>query len=1520
MKRLHVIFALFALFVFLLPAHLTAQEGPGTIVTFAGTGTWGFSGDEGPAVQAQLNNPVGVAVDAKGNVYIADQYNNRIRRVGTDGTITSFAELNFPAGVAVDAAGNVYIADKRNNRIHRMGLDGIVTIFAGTGRFGFSGDGGPAAQATLNFPSGVAVDAKGNVYIADTQNNRIRRVGPDGLITTFAGTGSPPFSGDGGPAAQATLNFPSGVAVDAKGNVYIADSNNHRIRRVGSDGIITTFAGGGRSLGDGGPATQASLSPSGVAMDTNGNLYIADTDNHRIRRVGPDGIIITFAGTGTPGFSGDGGPAAQASLNRPSGVAVDAKGNVYIADPGNNRIRRVDSDGIITTFAGGSAGDGRPAAQASLFVPISVAVDANGAVYIADEGDHRIRRVGPDGIITTLAGDGKPPADSIGDGGPAAQAKLVSPQGVTVDIKGNVYIASGGRIRRVGPDGIITTLAGDGKPPAGSVRDGGPATQARLISPTDVAVDAQGFIYIADRRDHRMRRVRPDGIITTFAGVGPVELPPGNFWGPGGFSGDGGPAIQAHLNNPVGVAVDAKGNVYIADSFNHRIRRVGSDGAITTFAGSGPTGYQGGGFSGDGGPATQARLNEPRGVAVDAKGNVYIADLGNNRIRRVGTDGIMTTFVGTGFPGFSGDGGPATQARLSRPSDVAVDAKGNVYIADSGNRRIRRLTGVSGPSTGPSISLSASSLRFDNTNVGSTSQNTLTISNTGTGSLAVTRITVNGPDASQFKASPTTATVAAGGSQTVMVMFTPTSAGPKTATLSVAHNAPGSPSTIALSGIGYDTVQVSPPTEPDLFKSKEAFEATINRVGTAKDTAFSGAYSVIFKDIRFTKDCKVDFVRRHDFFVNTGAPDSALQRVLDQGYPDFPATIRLTQNSGRIVLDSDGDGIESPLNGWVDMDGAFQAVWGTYENNHNFMVAAHSGKIQGADIQGEFTTQFKLLSFSEAPGSCSFTAKFAGSKTRPAGSEGPSITLSASSLVFDITRVGSTSQKTLTIYNTGGAALQVRIAVEGSDTSQFRIYPLGYPVGATIAAGKSYTVTVMFNPTSVGTKSAVLVVVHNAPGSPARVALSGIALPADQSGPIITTFAGSGVHGFSGDGGPATRAGLNYPSGVAVDTATGAVYIADRGNFRVRRVGADGVITTFAGSGSPRFEDRNVSGDGGPAAQAKLAALQGLAVDVRGNVYLADQGNHRIRRVSPDGVITTVAGTGLLGDVGGYSGDGGPAAQASLNNPVGLAVDVRGNVYIADQGNHRIRRVSPDGMITTVAGTGIRGYSGDEGPATQASLSLPYGVAVNAKGDVYIADLDNHRIRRVRPDGITTTFAGTGTSGFSGDGGPATRARLNGPRDVAADARGNVYIAEGGRIRRVGIDSIITTFAGTGEIGFSGDGGPATQARLSSAGIAVDAKGNVYIVDTFSHRVRRVEVGSLTGVSGLASDFDRNGAVDFNDFFAFASAFGQKRTVANAKFDLDQDGEVGFGDFFLFAGEFGKTTKSGKATTLSSTR
>src|SRR2546425_1017218 len=476
--RLHALAAL-SLTLVVLGQVPDAWGGSGHIITVAGTGAPGLDGDGGQATSAQLRYPSSVAIDAAGNLFIADTINNRIRRVaagtgfistvaGTgipgfsgDGGPATSAQLNYPTSVVVDTGGNLFIADQSNLRIRRVAAGtGFISTVAGTGIPGFSGDGGPATSAQLWTPTGIAVDAAGNLFIADADDHRIRRVAAGtGIITTVAGTGTAGFGGDGGPATGAQLWTPTGVAVDAAGNLFIADADNNRIRQVAASGIITTVAGTGIAGfgGDGGPATSARLStPTGVAVDAAGNLLIADANNDRIRRVAADtGIISTVAGTGVAGFSGDDGQAADAELNFPYYVALDAGNNVFIADQGNFRIRRVASGtGTISTVAGtghaGFSGDSGPATSAQLSVPYGVAVNATGTLFIADQGNFRVRQVAAStGTITTVAGTGIP--GFIGDGGPAASARLSVSYGVTLDVVGNLFVADTGnnRIRAV---------------------------------------------------------------------------------------------------------------------------------------------------------------------------------------------------------------------------------------------------------------------------------------------------------------------------------------------------------------------------------------------------------------------------------------------------------------------------------------------------------------------------------------------------------------------------------------------------------------------------------------------------------------------------------------------------------------------------------------------------------------------------------------------------------------------------------------------------------------------------------------------------------------------------------------------------------------------------------------------------------------------------------------------------------------------------------------------------------------
>ena len=450
----------------------------GIISTVAGNGGQGYSGVGGPATNATLCSPVGMAFDGAGNFFFADACNQVIYKVTPAGIIKTAAghfvveqfsggfsgdggpatSVNFPLDLAADQAGNLFIADDNNRRVRKVDTTGTITTIVGNGQYAFGADGGPAASAKFNIPSGLAFDAAGNLFVADTRNNRIRKITPAGVISTVAGNGSSgvnsasqAFPGEGGPATSAALNYPLGVAVDAAGNLFIADTFASAIRKVSPSGIITTVA-----------TFAIDTAPFRVKVDQAGNLFVANGNSGVVQKVTPLGFVSTVAGNGTFGYSGDGGPATSAALNYPQGLALDAAGNIFISDSGNNVVRKVTAAGIITTIAGNGtaaySGDGGPATGASLTSPQGLAIDAAGNLFIADQNS-AVRMVTPQGIISTVAGDGM--GGLSGDGGLATSAELdilPDPSGesnnssdVAVDAAGNLYISdtNNNRIRKV---------------------------------------------------------------------------------------------------------------------------------------------------------------------------------------------------------------------------------------------------------------------------------------------------------------------------------------------------------------------------------------------------------------------------------------------------------------------------------------------------------------------------------------------------------------------------------------------------------------------------------------------------------------------------------------------------------------------------------------------------------------------------------------------------------------------------------------------------------------------------------------------------------------------------------------------------------------------------------------------------------------------------------------------------------------------------------------------------------------
>jgi sugar lactone lactonase YvrE len=619
---------------------------PYTFITIAGN--TGYGSADGTNSAARFAFPCSAAVDSAGNVYVADTVNSTIRKmtlVGANWTVTTLAGLagctgtndgtgsgarfNYPNGVAVDSAGNLYVADSGNNTIRKVtpvGTNWVVTTLAGLAGSAGTNDGtGNAAQ--FNEPGAVAVDSAGNVYVADTANNTIREVTPVGtnwVVTTLAGL--PGIAGSAnGTGNVARFYFPFGLTVATNGNVYVADSANNTIRKVTPSGQVTTLAGlpGNTGSADGTGSAARFYYPYGVTVATNGNIYVADSGNNTIRKVTPAGVVTTLAGAAGNAGSAN-GTGSAALFYWAAGVAVDTNGNVYVADSGNNTIRKVTPSGQVTTLAGlaGKAGSADGTGSAARFNwPSFMAVDSAGNLYVADEHNDTIRKVTPVGtnwVVTTLAGL---PGSAGSANGTGSAARFNWPSGVAVDSVGNLYVADflNDTIRKVTPVGtnwVVTTLAGLAGN-AGSANGTGSA--ARFYYPNAVAVDTNGNVYVADSGNNTIRKVTPAGVVTTLAGLA---------GSPGSADGTN---SAARFSWPTCLAVDMAGNVYVSDELNDTMRKVtpvGTNWVVTTLAGL--AGY----IAEIDGTGSAARFNDQAGVAVDSAANLYVADWGNFTIRK----------------------------------------------------------------------------------------------------------------------------------------------------------------------------------------------------------------------------------------------------------------------------------------------------------------------------------------------------------------------------------------------------------------------------------------------------------------------------------------------------------------------------------------------------------------------------------------------------------------------------------------------------------------------------------------------------------------------------------------------------------------------------------------------------------------------------------------------------------------------------------------------------------------------
>ncbi len=666
----------------------SAQTSPAVFIdTIAGA----VVPDSQPAKETPLIQPQAVWVATNGDIYISDG-NFLVHRVrgsqsqviAGGGTVVDdggginarAAKFDFPNGLVTAGDGTVYVTDVRHHRVRRITPDGRITTVVGRGTAGYSGDGGPGVFAELDNPNALALSPNGDLMIADTSNSVIRRWDPrTGRISTFAGTGDLGNTGDGGPASQATFGSIRALAFDSGGNLYVGDIAHYVIRRIAPDGTITRFAGTGElgSTGDGGPATEARIGRCyGLAADSRGNLFLSDADSYRVRVINSQRVISTYAGGADKTNNRVENVAATAlTLDLPLGLAVDAQGNLFIAESDSHLIRRVDvNTRNVTTVAGATTLPPSPlfdnvkALTAPIFLPSHIAVDSRGNVYFAENGSYRIRRIDPlTGVISTVVGDGRE-AGTVG----ATDRSLGRELGISIDPQGRLLIADRNTslIRRY--DLASNTLS--------TLVDLNRFTWERdNPRPTFAIGDTDGNTYISEWMNDVVLRLSPEGQLFVIAGTE----------GTTGYKGDGGPGLSAEMNSPEGLAFDGKGGLLVCDSGNHVVRRIDiAKRIIDAFAGDGIDNFDYDGFD-----AKLASLRKPVALAIDSEGYVYIADDDAHAIRFVAPDGIINTLAGSDESGFAGDGGLAQLALMDEPKGLAVYGN-TLIVSDNRNYRLRQ--------------------------------------------------------------------------------------------------------------------------------------------------------------------------------------------------------------------------------------------------------------------------------------------------------------------------------------------------------------------------------------------------------------------------------------------------------------------------------------------------------------------------------------------------------------------------------------------------------------------------------------------------------------------------------------------------------------------------------------------------------------------------------------------------------------------------------------------------------------
>jgi len=1287
-----------------------------------------------------------------------------------------------------------------------------------TGHPGGAGNvDGPGTAARFQSPNSVAVDAGGTVYVADTGNNTVRKVmfsGTNCTVTTLAGMSGVAGSSDGtGGAAQ--FNNPCGVAVDANGNVYVADSGNYTIRKITPTGGVTTLAGSPGQFGNTDGSGNGALFgyPMGIAVDSNLNLYVADSFNHTIRKVTPDGTVTTLAGCPNVMGSND-GTGNAALFNTPEGVTVDGSGTVYVADTLNHTIRKITPTGAVTTLAGTPCQYGLldgTANGAQFNTPSAVAVDGAGSVYVADTYNSMIRKVTAGGVVTTLSGsDSATGISAITSGfndGAGTAAQFNFPAGITVDANGNVYVAdTNNHTIRKETWTVVTTVAGTAPQPGHN----GAGVYGFLNYPTGMTIDSSGNLYVADTLNQT---------IVKCTGTG-NSLIAGQMLKPGSTDAAGN---KAAFNYPEGIAVDSGTNLYVADSSSHTIREVSlvsGSWVVTTICGFAAS--QG---SADG-SGSSAMFNNPIGIAVDGGTNLYIADTYNSTIRKVTCSGsiwMATTIAGN--PGVTGTAdGSGNGALFNYPYGIAVDGGGNVYVADTRNYAIRKLT------------LSGS----------------LWSSQTIAGTPGVTG-TADGTGAAAQFAYPTMLTLDSSGNLFV------TDAGSSTVRMLTNSGGNWTVTTIGgtpgmnggANGIGAQAQFSAPmgiavgssPLGSDLVYVLDSDNNRIT-VGTAAMTGTT--YGITSGSAILTGVVNPNGVATSVYF----------QYGTSTTYGHTTGTQSIGSASSFVSVSTTISGLSS--NKTYNYQIVVVNSSGTYYGLNQVFVTLPSAVPSITSSKLITGTNGYPLSYtivaSNAPTSYGVNALPVGLTLNPltgviAGT--PSVTASTNVILTSTNVVGTSTTSIafniinlpLPVFTSSGTAFAIYGSTFNDNITAINGSPSygtnGLPAGLILNSSNGL---ISGTPNLIGTTSVTLTAMNASGTSTMPLTLS-----------VTPPYVWSNISGLPGVAGFANGTGTNarftYPESVAVDSGSN-IYVADTGRNTIRKITPAGVVSVLAGSGVSGYLD-------GTGTNAQFYSPYGIAVDSGSNVYVADKNNCCIRKITPTGVVSTFAGSRLTGFANGTG------TSAMFFDPLSVAVDSGSNVYVADTYNNMIRKITPGGMVTTLAGSLTSGTT--DGTGTNAKFATPQAIAVDSGSNVYVADTGNYTIRKVTPAGVVTTLAGNPSAMMSGSSlwldGIGSNATFDWVQGIAVDGGTNLYVADTtAYVVRKMIPSngswMVTTIGGSpNQLGTnSGIGCAAYFGR--PAQITVDNSGNLYFADSFNSCITQ---GTIMQVPTITSALTATG-------------------------------------------------------------